>query len=72
MYIRWENTSEEEVVLVIDEIGKFLGKVDLFMLVDIIDDHKDTIEEDDDVYFFVEKDKLFSVLNSFSGEKLNK
>lgn len=72
MYIRWENTNEEEVVLVIDEIGKFLGKVDLFMLVDIIDDHKDTIEEDDDVYFFVEKDKLFSVLNSFSGEKLNK
>ena len=68
MYIRWENTSEEEIVLVVDEIGKFLGKADLFVLVDIIDDHKDVIEEDGEVYFFVNKENLNYCFQSFSGK----
>ena len=58
MLIRYEKTTEHDIVLVIDEVDKFLGKIDLFDLVDCIDREKEPLNEDEYLYWFVDKEKL--------------
>lgn len=70
MYIRYSDTKNEDVVLVIDELERYLGQVRLFDLLDIINKDKEPIEDDEYLYWFVEKDQLNICFNSFSSEKI--
>lgn len=58
MYIKLEYTKEEEKVLVVDEIGRFLGEHLLFRILDLIDDKVKTIQIEEEVYFYIDDKKL--------------
>ena len=59
MYIRFEKIPRKgEIVSVIDETNKYLGKMLMVDFVDCIDKDKDTFEEDNYLYFFADKKEL--------------
>ena len=60
MIVRYEEIRNSDEVLVISETGKYLGKMLMVDFVDCIDKDKDTLEEDDYLYFFADKKELES------------
>ena len=60
MIVRYEEIRNSDEVLVISETGKYLGKMLMVDFVDCIDKDKDTLEEDDYLYFFTDKKELES------------
>ena len=58
MIVRYEEIRNSDEVLVISETGKYLGKMLMVDFVDCIDKDKDTLEEDDYLYFFADKKEL--------------
>ncbi len=62
MYIRTEKTKTE-VVLVIDEIGRYLGSAsEEELFIECINIDLEPLIEDDYIFFFVDKDCLTKVL----------
>ena len=58
MIVRYEEIRNSDEALVISETGKYLGKMLMVDFVDCIDKDKDTLEEDDYLYFFADKKEL--------------
>lgn len=71
MIVRYEKIRNSENLIIISETEKFLGEVSLDQFINSMED-RDSFSEYDYDWFYVDKSKLFSVFNSFSGEKLNK
>lgn len=63
MIVRYEITHDG-THLIIDECGKFLGECTSEDFIECMED-RDSFQEDFYDFFYVEKGKLFSVLNSF-------
>lgn len=63
MLVRLESIKNSEQVLVIDEIGRFLGEIDSveFFLTCVLDD-EDILEEDYYIYYKVDKGCLNELL----------
>jgi hypothetical protein len=62
MYIRTEKTKTE-VVLVIDEIGRYLGSAsEEELFIECINIDLEPLIEDDYIFFFVDKDCLMNLL----------
>lgn len=68
MYIRYEDTKDERVVLVVDELENYKGKVRLMDLLDLFDDDLQVVEENEYIYKFVDKQQLNLCFKSFSRE----
>lgn len=64
MICRYEQ-ADNDTILVISEVDVFLGQCEINSFVDCIED-RDTFEEDDFIWYYVNKEKLFSV---FSAKK---
>lgn len=62
MLVRFEEIKDSDIVLVVDELGKYLGKTRIDMLYDCIIDDKEPIEEDEYTFWFVNKDELNKIL----------
>lgn len=63
MLVRLESIKNSEQVLVIDEIGRFLGEINEFeFFMDCMLDEEDILEEDDYVYYVVDKECLNKLL----------
>jgi len=63
MLVRLESVKNSEQVLVIDEIGRFLGEInEVEFFLDCILDDEDILEEDDYVYYKVDKECLNKLL----------
>jgi GT2 family glycosyltransferase len=58
MFIRFEEVRGTDSVLVISETDKFLGEMLIVDLIDCVDKDKDILEEDNYVYWSVDKNKL--------------
>ncbi len=68
MLVRYEEIRNTDDILVIDECNRYLGECFLFDFVDAIDRDRDPIEENEYLYFFVDKEKLNLCFQSFSRE----
>lgn len=71
MIVRYEKIRGSDNLIIISETEKFLGEVSLDQFISCMED-RDSFSECDYDWFYVDKNKLFSVFQSFSGEKLNK
>lgn len=59
MLVRLESIKNSEQVLVIDEIGRFLGEIDsVEFFLSCVLDGEDILEEDDYIYYVVDKECL--------------
>ncbi len=68
MYCKCEELNNGNV-LVTDEISRFLGEIPIEMFIDSIDGDKEGFTQDEDFYFYVDKEKLNFCFQSFSAEK---
>ena len=57
MFVRIENSSEPDFYLVTDELGHYLGRVNGFDFAECIVKDRE-IDEDNHLYWFVEKECL--------------
>ena len=69
MLVRYEEIKDTDEILVISEIGKFLGQCYMIDFVESLIEDREPIEEEDFILFFVDKDKLNFCFQSFSAEK---
>ncbi len=54
MLVRIETIKDSERVLIVDELGKFLGEMeDIEFFVECISTHREPIEEDGYVFYYV-------------------
>lgn len=58
MYVRIEQIKDTDIVLIIDENDKYLGKMFFYDFVDCIVETKEELEEDEYLFFYVEKETL--------------
>lgn len=66
MYIRIEATRTE-TLLVIDEIGRYLGSIDGYNLfMECIDIDLEPLIEDDYIFYLVDKNRLIELLENVS------
>ena len=64
MLVRLESIKKSRHVLVIDELGKYLGSVEeLDFFLECANVHLEPIEEDGYIFFHVDKDCLKLILN---------
>jgi hypothetical protein len=70
MFVRTENTTDKDVLLVIDEIDSYLGQIHLEDFIDCMDGDKEVLMENEFEYFYVSKEQLDIFLNSFSAPKI--
>ena len=62
MLVRTEDTKNDLIVLVVDELNKFLGVIDLEDFITHCVTKKETLEMDDYTYYYTNKEKLIKYL----------
>jgi hypothetical protein len=62
MIIRVENIKDSDVVLVVSELDKYIGKMYFYEFVECLDDTREPIEEDEHTWWFVDKVKINKLL----------
>lgn len=69
MYIRYEFIKDTDRVLILDELERYLGETNISSILDLIDDDKEDLVENDYLYYFVDKQQLNLCFQSFSRQK---
>ena len=58
MFVRIENTKDNDVYLVVNELDRYLGRVDGFNFAECIVNNKTYVCENDFLWWYVEKECL--------------
>jgi hypothetical protein len=64
MIVRIEEIRGTDTVLVVDEVGKYLGKCFYADFAECVLEDEEPFNEDDEVYWYVESDMLNKFLNT--------